>query len=359
MKKYKIAVYTICKDEAKFAQRFMDCIKDEADGIFVTDTGSTDNTVEILESNGAIVNKIKMIPWRFDTPRNISMDFVPDEYDILVCIDLDEVLTPGWANVIREAWTPETTRLRYQYIWSVLPDGKPGVTFWYDKITSRGYRWVKPVHEVLQYYGEKEVQTYCNGFTLTHLPDLTKSRGSYLSLLEMGCKDDPEDDRNSHYLGREYMYYQMYDKAITELQRHLSLKSATWDAERCASMRFIARSYLAIGDQANAEKWALRSCIEAPNEREPWLDLARIYYTIQNWIGLYFATSKMLNISTKPQSYICETDAWNSVPFDFASIATWNLGLLNQSIKYCEQAIELDPTNDRLMNNLLFLQSKV
>lgn len=359
MKKLKIAIYTIALNEEKFAQRFMDCIKDEADGIFVTDTGSTDKTVEILRSNGAVVNQIKMIPWRFDVPRNVSMDFVPKEYDILVCIDLDEVLTPGWADAIRKAWTPETTRLRYQYVWNTLPDGRPGITFWYDKITSRGYRWVKPVHEILHYYGDKEVQTYCSDFTLTHHPDPSKSRGNYLPLLEMGCRDEPEDDRNSHYLGREYMYYKMYDKAIAELQRHLSLPSATWDAERCASMRFIARSYLAKGDARLAEIWGLKACAEALGEREPWLDLSRIYYQVHNWAGLYYATKRMLTITEKPKIYICEPDAWYSFPYDYGAIAAFNLGMIKEAVELCTKAAELEPTDERIANNLLLITKKL
>ena len=60
----KIAVYAISKNESKFVDRFMDSIKD-ADGIFVLDTGSTDDTVLKLEQRGAIVSKEEINPWRF------------------------------------------------------------------------------------------------------------------------------------------------------------------------------------------------------------------------------------------------------------------------------------------------------
>jgi hypothetical protein len=359
MKKLRIAIYTICLNEEIFAQRFMDCAK-EADGIFVTDTGSTDNTVKILEENGAIVHKIKMSPWRFDIPRNISMDFVPADYDILVCIDLDEILSPGWAEEIRKAWTPGTTRMRYQYIWNHLSDGRPGITFWYDKITCRhGYRWVKPVHEILQYYNGEEKQAFCETFTLAHFPDNTKSRGSYLPLLEQGCREEPNDDRNSHYLGREYMYYGKYDQAIAELQRHLSLPSATWNAERCASMRFIARSCVAKGDYVNAELWALKACAESSIDREPWLELGKVYYATQNWSGLYAAMKRLLTIVERPKSYICEVDAWYSLPHDYCSIAAFNLGMITESVAQCEKAIEHDPSDPRLKSNLQLMQSKL
>jgi len=355
----KIAIYGICLNEEKFAQRFCDSVK-EADGIFITDTGSTDKTVEILEANGATVNHIKVKPWRFDIPRNVSLSFVPEDYDICVCIDLDEVLTPGWAEAIRKAWTPETTRLRYQYVWNTLPDGKEGVTFWYDKITCRnGYRWVKPVHEILQYYNGKEVQTYCDAFKLYHYPDDTKSRGSYLPLLEMGCRDEPNDDRNSHYLGREYMYYKMYDQSIAELKRHLALPSATWNAERCASMRFLARCYLAKGDVYQAEAWGLKACAESSGDREPWLDLGKVYYQVKDWSGLYHTMKRLLSITERTKSYICDTDALYSVPYDFCSIAAYYLGLKEEALAMAIKALELEHDNERLANNVKLINQEI
>ena len=54
MKKNKIAVYTICKNEVDYVDKFMESMK-EADAVFVLDTGSTDGTVEKLRKLGAVV----------------------------------------------------------------------------------------------------------------------------------------------------------------------------------------------------------------------------------------------------------------------------------------------------------------
>ena len=54
MKKYKISVYAISKNEEKFVDRWMDAVS-EADEVVVLDTGSTDHTVEKLRSRGAKV----------------------------------------------------------------------------------------------------------------------------------------------------------------------------------------------------------------------------------------------------------------------------------------------------------------
>ncbi len=103
MSKYKICVYAICKNEAKFVDRWMDSMQ-EADLVVVTDTGSTDDTVEKLRARGAIVYVEEIKPWRFDVARNISLDHVPEDVDICVCTDLDEVLEPGWRQKLERAW---------------------------------------------------------------------------------------------------------------------------------------------------------------------------------------------------------------------------------------------------------------
>jgi tetratricopeptide (TPR) repeat protein len=353
----KIAVYTICLNEEQHVDRFMDCLQDEADAVYVTDTGSTDRTVQGLLDRGAHVSTAIVKPWRFDTPRNISLAYVPADVDIAVCIDLDEVLTPGWRAAVERAWTPETTRLRYQYAWSHNADGSPGVSFWYDKIHSRkDYRWVKPVHEVLQVYGRPEVQTFADGFMLHHWPDATKSRSSYLPLLEIAVKEEPDDDRSSHYLGREYMYYGQPEKAIVELKRHLSLPRATWPAERCASMRFISRCYSTLGNHEQALIWAMKACTESPNDREPWYDLAQAAYKapVQDWQTVRFACSKALAITARPTSYICEPAAWNHELYDYLALASYNLGDKSTAVTAGRKALDMNPVDGRLADNLKF-----
>ena len=52
MGNYRVCVYAICKNEAKFARRWMASMS-EADDIVVLDTGSTDGTPQLLRSLGA------------------------------------------------------------------------------------------------------------------------------------------------------------------------------------------------------------------------------------------------------------------------------------------------------------------
>ena len=168
MRKWKVCVYAICKNEAKFVRRWMDSMR-EADWVVVLDTGSDDGTPQMLRELGAQVTEEIITPWRFDVARNRSLELVPEEADICVCTDLDEILRPGWRVALEAAWTKNTKRARYRYTWNFNPDGSEGVVFWTDKIHARhGFRWVHPVHEVLEYEQPDYETVLAEGVQLDH-----------------------------------------------------------------------------------------------------------------------------------------------------------------------------------------------
>ena len=354
----KICVYAIAKNEEQFAPKWVDSMQ-EADGIYVLDTGSTDHTAELLRERGAIVVSETVVPWRFDTARNRSLKLVPEDTDICVCTDLDEVFHPGWRSALEAAWTPGAGQARYRYTWSFLPDGKEGVVFWPEKIHARhGYRWVHPVHEVLIWTGETPPGPTITaaGVQLDHHPDPKKSRSQYLPLLELSVQEDPEDDRNMHYLGREYFFHRRWDDCIATLRRHLTLPRATWADERAASMRYIGRAYAAKGKAEEATRWLLRAVAEAPYLREPACDLAMELYREENWEGVLFATDLMLQITERPMSYICEAAPWGSLPHDLRCIAFYRTGRIEQALNEARAAVSLEPDNPRLQENLRLLE---
>ena len=195
------------------------------------------------------------------------------------------------------------------------------------------------------------------GVQLDHHPDPSKSRGQYLPLLELSVQEDPEDDRNVHYLGREYMYRGRWDDCIRTLKRHLTMPSATWRDERAASMRYIAKSYLNKGERVQARDWYLRAIAEAPHLREPYMDLALALYEQGEWDGVLYFTGCALAITYRPRSYICEAASWGSLPHDLRSIALFHTGRLKEAREEARKAVELEPDNERLQGNLKLLEN--
>lgn len=336
----KIAVYTITKNEEQFIKRWADSCA-EADYRLIVDTGSTDGTVQTAIDNGCHVGSITISPWRFDDARNAALALIPDDVDYCIALDADEILQPGWRQEMEKV-PPFVTRPRYKYVWSWNPDGTEGLTYSGDKIHARkNYRWKHPVHEVIICTGTEE-QGWTN-LEIHHHPDNSKSRSQYLPLLELSVREDPNDDRNLFYLGRELMFHERNAEAEVHLRKHLEL--STWRAERATCMRYLGR---VTGEK---EHWLLRACAEAPDRREPWVDLAQFYYDQKRWEQSFAACSRALSIHTKPLEYLCEAEAWGSLPHDLASIAAWNMGLKNISRIESERALALNPADIRLRAN--------
>lgn len=339
----KIAVYTIAKNEEKFVEKWAESCKD-ADYRFILDTGSEDKTVDLARSLGIDVAVASISPWRFDDARNASLALIPNDIDICIALDMDEILVPGWRQEL-EKIDPKTTRPRYKYTWSWNGD-KPGLQYGADKIHSRhGYRWKHPVHEVLIADRIEEVQEWVD-LEIHHFPDNSKSRGQYFQLLELATSEDPSDDRNSFYLAREYFFYGMYEKAATEFQRHLSLPKATWKAERAASMRYLSKCQPEL-----AKKWLELSIEESPR-RESIIELALLFYRNNDFENCYLKAIEAISIADKPLDYLCEEFAWGDIPYDLAAISAWNIGLKEEAAFYGEKALELNPKDKRLQDNL-------
>ena len=357
MKKLKICVYAICKNEEKFVNRWFESMK-EADEIYALDTGSTDNTVKLLENLGVNVKQEIIKPWRFDVARNKSMDLLPSDTDICVCTDLDEVFSPNWRSELEKVWLKNTNRCRYIYNWSLDKNNKPLISFYYEKIHSRyNFKWIFPVHEILSFDFTENV-VYNEAIVLNHYPDATKSRSSYLKLLELSVKENPDNDRNTHYLGREYMYYGNYKKCISTLKKHLKLKNSVWKDERCASCRFIARSYAFLKDYNNAIKYYKASIKEAPHLRDGYIELALLYYNLANYKEIIEVIEEALKIEKHPLTYINEKFSFDETPFDLLSLAYYEEENYLKSLYYINKCLETSK-DERFINNKIIIIERI
>ena len=344
----KIAISAISKNEAQFVERFIASCKD-ADHISIADTGSTDETVELAKKYGATVHEICITPWRFDLARNAALALLPKDIDVVISLDLDEVLEDGWRAEVERLWIDGVTRIRYKFDWS------NGIVFYSEKIFARhGYRFHHPVHEyprpdnrINEVYANTDMQL------VTHLPDNTKSRSQYLPLLELAVNEDPHCPRNAFYYGRELFFYGQNENAIAALHKYLAMPEATWVNDRCYAMRLLGKCYAAIGNDSEAMKWHQLATMELPTSREPWVDLAMHCYNKSLWDTCFYAARQALNITNKELVYTMDPNAWGELPYDLASIAAWNLGFKDLAAQYCQKAVEFNPSDTRLVNNLL------
>lgn len=93
-KPYKLGLSQIMKNEAHVAERMLNSIVTIIDAVFLVDTGSTDNTIEICKQWG-IKNNIPVFVKEkafdnFESCRNEAMTFAKDQCEYCFWLDFDE-----------------------------------------------------------------------------------------------------------------------------------------------------------------------------------------------------------------------------------------------------------------------------
>lgn len=347
----KIAVYAISLNEENHVERFCKSCKG-ADYIIIADTGSTDNTVKLARRHGAAVHDIKVTPWRFDVARNAALSLMPDDVDVCISLDLDEILVDNWRQIIEQSWYNDTTRLAYRYEW--MPD----YIFYADKIHSRkGYYWKYACHETLTVDPRfQEVRSQTDELLIIHDADLTKPRTQYLELLRVDYLENPRDPRTILYYGRELGFQFRHQESIEVLQKYNEI-SDTNRNEYVYANRLIAKGYKNLNDTEKQIE-ALMMAAEFEQSRETWVDLAEIYYYRNDWNNCLENARNAIAVTHRNTSYTQDPKAWGALIFDIASIAAWNLGKNEEAIGYTETALQYEPENERIQNNLKFMREE-
>ena len=347
----KIAIYTICKNEEDYVQRWYESSKD-ANYHILTDTGSTDNTVELARSLGITVHQIALNPFRFDDARNASLLLVPDDVDYCIALDVDEVLAPGWREALNEAFIDGIDRPTYRRIEAFDEAGNPVTEFDGFKVHRRfGVRWNYPIHEVPQWYGkDEEIKKRIDGFEIHHHQNKKTSRAQYLPLLEMAVKENP-DARNLYYLGREQSYYKQYAEATETLKKYL--EKSIFPQEKAAACRILGKT-----DPKNAEEWFIRGT-EEYQCRESILALANYYYLEKQWDECNLVAKQALLFTTKPMEFLAEGWAWTHMADDLVAVSAWQLGNYKEALEHGLKALAISPDDERLQSNVKFYQGKI
>jgi tetratricopeptide (TPR) repeat protein len=341
----KIAVYMITKGEHTLLERALASAK-QADWIIVGNT-SDDGDVERVVQQANPKDKtyvfsypIRIMPWRFDHARNAVLAMVPDDVDVCVSLDSDEVLAPNWREEIEKHWTPEATIMSYMFDWS------KGIKFRQAKFHKRsGYHWVSPCHEVLTWYAQgKEVVVMSDEQLITHLPDDNKPRSSYLQLLHMGHVEQPHNPRMALYYGRELLFYKKYDMGAEVLHKFLDMPDI--------DIREASYAWRIIGKMKGSEEAFLKSIQLGPLFRDPYVWYAAWLYEQGRYNECLAQVETALKITERTAHYFVDPSSWDGYPKHLMSWCYWHLGDKKTAQELALEALELEPDNVHYKNCL-------
>jgi len=348
MPRLKIAVYTMAKNEAAHVPQFVEATQG-ADVVVVTDTGSTDGTPDLLRDQGIEVHESRIVPWRFDTGTNCALCHVPDDVDICVKLDLDEVIVSldghEWRRELEQLWTNDVIQIGYWYTWSWHVRGEvPAVRFRTANIHARkGYIWQHAGHAALT-ATEKGTKAEAENVEIHHYME-SKTRPNYLPLLQLAVWEN-RCPRTLFYLGREYYFRKANEECINTLLEYLDNPAAKWKAERSNAMRLIGVSYERMGDVDRALSFLMQAHAEYPNVRDMWWEMLRYFHDSGDFNGGYWAGMKCLALTERDQQWIAHTsDAWLDLPYVLTAKCCWHNGRKDEAVTLLKQGLELNPTS--------------
>jgi glycosyltransferase involved in cell wall biosynthesis len=351
----KIAVYTIALNEEKHVKRWYESAKD-ADLLLIADTGSIDKTRFVAKALGVEVHQILVDPWRFDIARNASLAFVPEDFDICIQLDMDETLSAGWREQVEAAFNAGNLWPTYKQVTSRSPDGSIRSAFDYFKIHPRkGFTWKYPIHEIVT---PIDSTSYSRGrieVEVDHLQDHTKSRKSYLHLLEAAVKENPNDWRMNHYLNREYFYNRDWVKVLSTAYRCDEIPGG-WDIERASTYMYASEAAHHLGFKPIAKWWAQEATIAAPEFYEAWHWRAHIAHLHNEWAECLEFASMRLELS-RQSHHLVKPDVWEWWGYDLIALASHRLGIHEDAVMYGAIAAVAAPGIERLAKNLEFYKS--
>lgn len=377
--KPKFDVVLIARNEEKTLPRLLTSLeefKQRGGKVFLLDTGSTDDTVSVARSlgvhtvevgdkfriniteeiaekintqfgrNGETFLKAGQSMFDYASARNYIADYITEhnlsENVIIATPDCDEIYTILDIDKINQAIDSGVDQFEYNFVFSHDDSGNPVISFIHSKFYNKNkIRWTGIIHEVLTSQHQIN-RVFADYIKLEHFQNVETNRDGYLTGLLYDCFNNPNNDRNSHYLGREFMYRGFYHSAIAELLRHTEMPYA-WIAEKSQSHLYIGDCYKYLGFKDEAVIQYLKAYELDHNRRESLMRLAEFYLENEKYSIAVLFTEASLKIINPTSFYGNYQPYYNDIPYIILYRAYWYLGNKEKSKEYFDIAVKKNP----------------
>ena len=214
----------IVKNESKVIERCLNSIKDFIDYWVICDTGSTDDTKSIINSElSGISGELHEVEWvSFGHNRTELLKLCKGKADYLLLIDADEILLVHDKH-FKNQLVLDSYLIRFE-----------GDLEWRQKkliSNSIDWRYVGVTHEYIT-SDQDNAHDAVDFITLNHFCDGSRRPAKFkddIRLLESALQEDPENERYWFYLAQSYFDLGEIDKALNAYQKRIDLGG--WDQE--------------------------------------------------------------------------------------------------------------------------------
>lgn len=380
--KPKFTVALIARNEEKTLPKMIGSLKEfqERGGkVILLDTGSTDKTVQVAKELGCEVHEVggkylieidgrtaglinDQFPedkegivdegdkiFDYSSSRNYLASLSPTE--MVAMPDCDEAFTKLNIDEINKTIDEGIDQLEYNFVYSHGPEGEELIKFMHSKFYNRDkMKWVGIIHEVLQGEGKRKFLDE-SIIKLEHWQNPATDRKGYLPGLAFDCFMNPGNDRNAHYFGRELFYQGHYNAAIDQLHKHVDMKK--WPTEAAESMRFIGKSWLALGHRMRAISAFIESYDMEPMRREPLMEIAEIYYKENKPDHVISYVAAALQIR-QGDFYANFQPFYEAYPHEMMAWALFMKGEVHAAKDHFDTCIAYEPFNPKYLHLMQF-----
>ena len=255
------------KNESHNLPRFIKSVEGCFDEIIITDTGSTDDSVDVAQKLGA---QVRQFTWVNDFAAARNASFTDIRTDFVAWLDLDDVLEnpQGFLNFRNDAMGLGDYWIA-SYHYSSDPAGKAVCTFARERVfrVSKNYQWKYFVHEgVMPTEGTK--MQFSPVWAVRHMrsaEDMLQDRSRNLSLFTTPGR--VLDSRMTYYYGKELFEAGKPAEAIVQLG--IALKDTELQMhDRILAMQYLCYCYMQTNQFEQCAQIATQGTILAPQRAE-------------------------------------------------------------------------------------------
>jgi glycosyltransferase involved in cell wall biosynthesis len=361
----QIAATIMVKNEERRIETTLESVKDIVDGVIVFDTGSEDNTIDIMRKFTHKNNlHFHLLQGEFDdfaTSRNKLLEFANNHlYDYLLLLDcndeykssiklkdmLDKHHEHGF--LVHQRWyIGSGDHLDYYNIRII----KPNI----------GFRYVGSVHEYIEIPSEAKIGKL-NSDVMLYQDRVKDNDGKSqmrwrndLLLLKKDIARNPNNGRTQYYIAQTYDCLNMKKDAMFFYKERANNKDGFFE-ERFNSMMKCGEFE---SDDDERVKWYLKA-YQIIERIEPLVEIARIYRK-KNRFRLAFLFAKLACELPYPSNCILwvnqkyyNHDRWQELSIVAYYVKEYELGK-----NACEKSIESGHDLDLNKKNLLFYENVV
>jgi glycosyltransferase involved in cell wall biosynthesis/predicted O-methyltransferase YrrM len=222
----KVTLYAIAKNEEKNIEKFLLNAK-KFDDVVVVDTGSTDNTIQLLKDAGIKVYEHSQTREEFDfsVARNEALSYV--ETDWAFSLDFNEDVDEFFANGL-DFVSDDVTVFKHQR-YDDNGEGEPLQSFEVHTRFHRkeNYTWINAVHEIPKFIPTEQFpEEYNVDTTIKITKKINKSISKelfYLSICEREYEKDPTNEYYIWFIFNHYCKVNSPQKVLQYGQEYLNV----------------------------------------------------------------------------------------------------------------------------------------